>query len=65
MAFLNCPTPPVPPNTPLSDRPASAPAPAPKQPPVADDAAWNENDAEEEPVPESPEQSKSAEGKTS
>ena len=65
MAFLNCPTPPVPPNTPLPDRPASAPAPAPKQPPVADDAAWNENDAEEEPVPESPEQSKSAEGKTS
>ena len=63
MAFLNGPPPPVPPNTPLPDLPA--PASTPKQPPVADDAAWNEKEAEEEPVPESPEQSESAEGKTS
>ena len=62
MAFLNGPTPPVPPNTPLPD--LTAPASAPKQPPVADDAAWNKKEAEEEPVPESPEQSESAEGKT-
>ena len=63
MAFLNGPPPPIPPNTPLPD--LTAPASAPKQPPVADDAAWNEKEAEEEPVPESPEQSESAEGKTS
>ena len=63
MAFLNGPPPPVPPNTPLPDLPV--PASAPKQPPVADDTAWNEKEAEEEPVPESPEQSESAEGKTS
>ncbi|UKI32057.1 MAG: hypothetical protein L6W00_30990 [Lentisphaeria bacterium] len=63
MAFLNGPPPPVPPNTPLPD--LTVPASAPKQPPVADDAAWNEKEAEEEPVPESPEQSESAEGKTS
>ena len=63
MAFLNGPPPPVPPNTPLPD--LTLPASAPKQPPVADDAAWNEKEAEEEPVPESPEQSESAEGKTS
>ena len=63
MAFLNGPTPPVPPNTPLPDLPV--PASAPKQPPVADDTAWNKKGAEEEPVPESSEQSESAEGKTS
>ena len=63
MAFLNGPTPPVPPNTPLPD--LTAPASAPKHPPVADDAAWNKKEAEDEPVPESPEQSESAEGKTS
>ncbi len=63
MAFLNGPTPPVPPNTPLPDLPV--PASAPKQPPVADDTAWNKKGAEEEPVPESPELSESAEGKTS
>lgn len=63
MAFLNGPTPPIPPNTPLPD--LTVPVSAPKQPPVADDAAWNEKEAEEEPVPESPEQSESAEGKTS
>ena len=63
MAFLNGPLPPIPPNTPLPD--LTLPASAPKQPPVADDAAWNEKEAEEEPVPESPEQSESAEGKTS
>ena len=63
MAFLNGPLPPIPPNTPLPDLPV--PASAPKQPPVADDAAWNEKEAEEEPVPESPELSESAEGKTS
>ena len=39
MAFLNGPPPPVPPNTPLPDLPV--PASAPKQPPVADDTAWN------------------------
>ena len=63
MAFLNGPLPPVPPNTPLPDLPV--PASAPKQPPVADDTAWNKKGAEEEPVPESPELSESAEGKTS
>ena len=63
MAFLNGPPPPVPPNTPLPD--LTAPASAPKQPPVADDTAWNKKEAEEEPVPESPELSESAEGKTS
>ena len=63
MAFLNGPPPPVPPNTPLPDLPV--PASAPKQPPVADDTAWNKKGAEEEPVPESSEQSESAEGKTS
>ena len=63
MAFLNGPPPPIPPNTPLPD--LTAPASAPKQPPVADDAAWNEKETEEEPVPESSEQSESAEGKTS
>ena len=63
MAFLNGPPPPIPPNTPLPD--LTVPVSAPKQPPVADDAAWNEKEAEEEPVPESPEQSESAEGKTS
>lgn len=63
MAFLNGPPPPVPPNTPLPD--LTAPASAPKQPPVADDTAWNKKEAEDEPVPESPEQSESAEGKTS
>ena len=63
MAFLNGPTPPVPPNTPLPD--LTAPASAPKHPPVADDAAWNKKEAEDEPVPESPELSESAEGKTS
>ena len=63
MAFLNGPPPPVPPNTPLPDLPV--PASAPKQPPVADDTAWNKKEAEEEPVPESPELSESAEGKTS
>lgn len=63
MAFLNGPPPPVPPNTPLPD--LTVPASAPKQPPVADDTAWNKKGAEEEPVPESPEQSESAEGKTS
>ena len=62
MAFLNGLTPPVSPNTPFPD--LTAPASAPKQPPVADDAAWNEKEAEEEPVPESPEQSESAERKT-
>ena len=65
MAFLNGPPPPVPPNTPLPDLTVPASVPVPKQPPVADDAAWNEKEAEEEPVPESPEQSESAEGKTS
>lgn len=63
MAFLNGPPPPVPPNTPLPDLPV--PASAPKQPPVADDTAWNKKEAEEEPVPESPELSESPEGKTS
>lgn len=63
MAFLNGPPPPIPPNTPLPD--LTVPVSAPKQPPVADDAAWNEKEAEEEPVPESPELSESAEGKTS
>ena len=63
MAFLNGPPPPVPPNTPLPDLPV--PASAPKQPPDADDTAWNKKGAEEEPVPESSEQSESAEGKTS
>ena len=63
MAFLNGPPPPVTPNTPLPDLPV--PASAPKQPPVADDTAWNKKGAEEEPVPESSEQSESAEGKTS
>lgn len=62
MAFLNGPPSPVPPNTPLSD--LTVPASAPKQPPVADDTAWNKKETEEEPVPESPEQSESAEGKT-
>ena len=61
MAFLNGPPSPVPPNTPLPD--LTVPASAPKQPPVADDTAWNMEGAEEEPVPESPEQSESAEGK--
>lgn len=65
MAFLNGPTPPIPPNTPLPDLTLPASVPAPKQPPVADDAAWNEKEAEEEPVPESPELSESTEGKTS
>ena len=63
MAFLNGPPPPIPPNTPLPD--LTAPASAPKQPPVADDAAWNEKEAEEEPVPESPELEETTEGKTS
>ena len=63
MAFLNGPPPPVPPNTPLPD--LTLPASAPKQPPVADDAAWNEKEAEEEPVPESPELEETTEGKTS
>ena len=63
MAFLNGPPPPIPPNTPLPD--LTVPVSAPKQPPVADDAAWNEKETEEEPVPESSEQSESAEGKTS
>lgn len=62
MAFLNGPPPPVSPNTPFPD--LTAPASAPEQPPVADDTAWNKKDAEEEPVPESPEQSESAERKT-
>ena len=62
MAFLNCPTPPVPPNTPFPD--LTAPASASEQPPVADDTAWNKKEAEVEPVPESPEQSESAERKT-
>ena len=65
MAFLNGPPPPVPPNTPLPDLTVPASVPVPKQPPVADDTAWNKKEAEEEPVPESPEQSESAEGKTS
>lgn len=65
MAFLNGPPPPVPPNAPLPDLTAPASVPVPKQPPVADDTAWNKKEAEEEPVPESPEQSESAEGKTS
>lgn len=67
MAFLNGPMTPVPPNMPLPDlpAPASAPAPVPKQPPVADDTAWNEKEAEEEPVPESPEQGETEEGKNS
>lgn len=67
MAFLNGPPPPVPPNTPLPDlpAPASASAPVPKQPPVADDTAWNKGEAEEEPVPESPEQGETEEGKNS
>lgn len=65
MAFLNGPPPPVPPNTPLPDLTVPASVPVPKQPPVADDTAWNKKGAEEEPVPESPEQSESAEGKTS
>ena len=60
MAFLNGLTPPVSPNTPFPD----LTAPASEQPPVADDTAWNKKDAEEEPVPESPEQSESAERKT-
>lgn len=63
MAFLNGPPPPVPPNTPLPD--LTVPVSAPKQPPVADDAAWNEKEAEEEPVPESPELEETTEGKTS
>ena len=63
MAFLNGPPPPVPPNTPLPD--LTVPVSAPKQPPVADDTAWNKKEAEEEPVPESPELSESAEGKPS
>ena len=63
MAFLNGPPPPVPPNTPLPD--LTAPASAPKQPPVADDTAWNKKEAEEEPVPESPEQGETEEGKNS
>ena len=62
MAFLNGLTPPVSPNTPFPD--LTAPASAPKRPPVADDTAWNKKEAEEEPVPESPEQSESAERKT-
>ena len=62
MAFLNGLTPPVSPNTPFPD--LTAPASAPEQPPVADDTAWNKKEAEEEPVPESPEQSESAERKT-
>lgn len=65
MAFLNGPPPPVPPNTPLPDLTVPASVPVPKQPPVADDTAWSKKEAEEEPVPESPEQSESAEGKTS
>ena len=65
MAFLNGPPPPVPPNTPLPDLTVPASVLVPKQPPVADDTAWNKKEAEEEPVPESPEQSESAEGKTS
>ena len=65
MAFLNGPPPPVPPNTPLPDLTVPASVPVPKQPPVADDTAWNKKEAEEEPVPESPELSESAEGKTS
>ena len=67
MAFLNGPPPPVPPNTPLPDlpAPASASAPVPKQPPVADDTAWNKEETEEEPVPESPEQGETEEGKNS
>lgn len=63
MAFLNGPPPPIPPNTPLPD--LTAPVSAPKQPPVADDAAWNEKEAEEEPVPESPELEETTEGKNS
>ena len=63
MAFLNGLTPPVSPNTPFPN--LTAPASAPEQPPVADDTAWNKKEAEEEPVPESPELSESAEGKTS
>ena len=63
MAFLNGPTPPIPPNTPLPD--LTVPVSAPKQPPVADDTAWNEKEAEEEPVPESPELEETTEGKTS
>ena len=43
----------------------SASAPVPKQPPVADDTAWNKGEAEEEPVPESPEQGETEEGKNS
>lgn len=62
MAFLNGPPSPVPPNTPLPD--LTAPASAPKRPPVADDTAWNKKEAEEEPVPESPERSESAERRT-
>lgn len=62
MAFLNGLTPPVSPNTPFPN--LTAPASAPEQPPVADDTAWNKKEAEEEPVPESPEQSESAERKT-
>ena len=65
MAFLNGPPPPIPPNTPLPDLTAPASVPVPKQPPVADDTAWNKKEAEEEPVPESPELNESAEGKTS
>ena len=67
MAFLNGPMTPVPPNTPLPDlpAPASASAPVPKQPPVADDTAWNKEETEEEPVPESPEQGETEEGKNS
>ena len=62
MAFLNGLTPPVSPNTPFPD--LTAPASAPERPPVADDTAWNKKEAEEEPVPESPEQRESAERKT-
>ncbi len=65
MAFLNGLTPPVSPNTPLPDLTVPASVPVPKQPPVADDTAWNKKEAEEEPVPESPELSESTEGKTS
>lgn len=65
MAFLNGLTLPVSPNTPLPDLTVPASVPVPKQPPVADDTAWNKKEAEEEPVPESPELSESTEGKTS
>lgn len=61
MAFLNSPTPPIPPNMPLPD----LPVPAPESPPVADDAAWHEKETEEEPAAEPPEQEETAEGKKS